>query len=255
MVCADLIGGLGNNMFQYVIARTIADAKKYNLHINNIENLQQYFSNVCNISERSNVEDNTLNVGYNSCSKTVQYFDVSEALQHQGKISFSGFFQKSDFYKDQIVAARNIFNYDESNFEKPSENDIVLHVRLGDYVALNWFLHPEIFISIIERCKITYDKCFIVTDEPHNPMLHAFSKLENVYLKSQSLLKDFTFLKNAKRLIISQSTFGWWGAVLGNADQVFVPLTRNYHHPWKINPGLDDIDLVLSNDRFTKVFV
>ena len=43
MINAKLIGGLGNNMFQYSLGRILAEEKNYNLSVENIANLQKYF--------------------------------------------------------------------------------------------------------------------------------------------------------------------------------------------------------------------
>jgi hypothetical protein len=255
MVRADLIGGLGNNMFQYIIARSIADAKNYNLQVADIGKMQQYFKNVTNINDRISKDYNVLRVGYGSQSGMVQYFDKTNVLQHDGGITFSGFFQKSILYEDLMDAAKNYFKYDDENHAKPGEDDLVIHVRLGDYTALNWFLHPELFVKIIEDNNIKYDKCFIVTDDPNHQLLLTFFKLKNVHILNQSVLEDFTFLTAAKQLIISQSTFSWWSAMLGNAHKVFVPLTDSFTHPWKKLPGFDDIDLVMNNNKFIKISV
>jgi predicted transcriptional regulator len=84
MVNVDLIGGIGNNMFQYAIARIYADKKNYNLHVNDIHNLQQYFKKVVNIDDRITNNNNILHVGYNSSSKTVQYLDTNQLYNHIG---------------------------------------------------------------------------------------------------------------------------------------------------------------------------
>ena len=41
MVDVELIGGLGNNMFQYALGRIIADSKGYNLDTTNLDQLGQ----------------------------------------------------------------------------------------------------------------------------------------------------------------------------------------------------------------------
>ena len=46
MVDVELIGGLGNNMFQYALGRIIADEKGYNLNTTKLDQLDQFFKNV-----------------------------------------------------------------------------------------------------------------------------------------------------------------------------------------------------------------
>ena len=49
MIIAKLIGGLGNTMFQYAIARIIADQKQCNLLVEGIDTLTKFFPNAVNV--------------------------------------------------------------------------------------------------------------------------------------------------------------------------------------------------------------
>ena len=254
MVQTELIGGTGNNMFQYAIARIFADKKKYNLYVDNIYQLQQYFNNVVNITDRASYDNNVLHIGYNSPQRTVQYFNENEVEHHTGKINFSGFFQKFSYYKDNLELVKSIFSYDDKLHLKPGDDDIVIHIRLGDYIAMNWFVEPLMFMRIIERLDLTYTNCLIVTDDPNNLLFDDIKKFKNVHIINQTLIEDLTLIRHAKQLIISQSTLSWWGAILGNADKVYVPVScSKLNYPWKLNPGLDDIDLIPTDDKYIKI--
>jgi hypothetical protein len=254
MINVELIGGIGNNMFQYAIGRIIADIKNYNLYVKDIEKLQKYFPNVCNISNRITNNDNTLHVGYNSSNKTIQYLNIDELVQHNGGINFSGFFQKKFFYEKHFNFLKDLYSYNDQNYLKPLNEDIVIHIRLGDYLVMNWAISPQVYIEIIKKNNISYNKCYIVTDDPDNQLLKPLNILSNTHIVHQSFIEDLTMFKYAKRLIISQSTFSWWGAFLGNADKVYVPFSiKNQNYPWNLEPKLDDIDLIPINDKFIKV--
>jgi hypothetical protein len=61
-------------------------------------------------------------------------------------------------------------------------------------------------------------------------------------------------LLKANQILISQSTFSWWAAFLGNQNKVYVPLyASSTGYPWKLNPDIDDIDLIPSSSKFVKV--
>jgi uncharacterized protein YbgA (DUF1722 family) len=253
MVLTDLIGGTGNNLFQYAIARIIADRKDYNLYVNNLHHLQQYFQSATNIENRKNISDRVLDLGYNSIPQNIQHIDLDRVEQHQGMIHLKGFFQKYVFYENHVDLLKEIFYYDDAHIFKPLADDIVIHIRLGDYKAMNWFIHPNIYVNILEKLNLTYNRCYIVTDEPSSNLLDSFKSLKNVILLSNTPLIDFTILKYAKRLIISQSTFSWWAAFIGNSEEVYVPISAESRYPWKINPGVDDIDLIPENNKFIKI--
>lgn len=254
MVKTELIGGIGNNMFQYAIAYIYAYKKNYNLLATDLYKLQQYFPNVITVTDKITNPNNILELGYNSIEKTIQYIDTNLIEQHTGGLHFNGFFQKIKYYKDHIKILKKVFEYNDSYHKKPNNNDLVIHIRFGDYIQMNWFLHPEIFIKIIKKFKIKYDKCIIVTDEPNNPLLTLFIGLENVSIVNQTLLEDFTMLRCAKQIIISQSTFSWWATFLGNPEKVYVPLSTTYSNlPWQFYPKKDEIDLITNTVPFIKV--
>lgn len=256
MISVDLIGGIGNNMFQYAIGRIFADKKNYNLSVTNIDQLQKYFTNAVEIFNRQSNTNNVLQIGYNSVFNTIQHIDVEHVLRHSGAIHFSGFFQKFCYYKENIDYLRNIFYYDDVHHHKPQTDDIVMHIRLGDYKCMNWYIHPEIFANILKHHLSEYNNCIIVTDEPDNSMLNCFKNFKNVHIINQSLIEDLSLIKYAKRLVISQSTFSWWGATLGFADKVYVPLFKTHtNFPWKTHPSKDEIDLVPDESKFTKLYI
>ena len=247
-------------MFQYAIGRLLADMKGCNLQIIDTTNcvgmkkLQQLFPNVINITNRKNVTDNILEIGNDGY---VQHIDVEKIINHDGCVELFGFFQKKKLYESKIDQIKNWFLFNDDSYIKPNKNDLVIHYRLGDYVTLGWHMFPEDYIKIIENNKIKYDNCFIVTDNPTSPLLQSFVILKNLKIINQTELADLTFIKHAKQLIISHSSFSWWGAFLGNQDKVYVPMYRERskqcwtHSPTKI----DDIDLVLDNDKFIKEII
>ena len=251
MVNVELIGGLGNNMFQYAIGKIIADTKGYNLNISDIHLLSEYFPNISNITNKKSVLTNQLNVGYGSTSGYIQNCNVNDILERCGLINFKGFFQKHYFYTKFVDILRSEFEYNSTNFLTPASGDLVVHVRLGDYVTLNHFLQPLIYLNIIQ--SIEYERCVIITDEIDSPYLKEFEKLDNCIVQhSNNIMQDFYTLTSAKTLILSQSTFSWWASLLGHQQQVFVPLHEN-GYPWKLTPGIDDIDLIPTHPKYIKI--
>ena len=251
MVISELIGGLGNQMFQYALGRIIADNKNYNHVTNNIESLSQYFTTISNITDKITTTDNTIIAGYGSSTNFIQHVDIQSLLDHNGGIYLKGFFQKHYLYSKYRSKLQELFKftYDKS---KPGDNDIVVHIRLGDYVQLNHYLSPSVYLDIIN--KLEYDNCIIITDDPNNEFIKSFLSLRNCHIMCNSTFDDFAFINNAKRAIISQSTFSWWATFLGNQDQVYVPLHTSHNgYPWKLNPGIDDIDLIPTCDKYIKI--
>jgi hypothetical protein len=62
----------------------------------------------------------------------------------------------------------------------------------------------------------------------------------NVVSDSRAM-KDFYTLLNSENIAISQSSFSWWAAFLGEHKKIIFPITNE--GMWKKNPDQDDIDL------------
>lgn len=256
MINVKLIGGLGNNMFQYAFGRILAEEKDCNLIVDGIEYLTKYFPNAKNITDRKDLNGPTLHLGYDSTNKTIQYVDLDEIKLHTGPITLGGFFQKYNLYEKFLPRIKEWFLYDDSSHVKPSRNDLVIHCRLGDYISLNWNLYPEDYIVTIQNELLSYDQCYIITDDVNNPLCLKLLSIKNSKIIKQTELQDFTFMKHAKQLILSHSSFSWWTGFLGDQEHVYVPLFKNKtSHLWKLNPGLDDVDLVINNNKFKKVLL
>ncbi|RYD77003.1 MAG: alpha-1,2-fucosyltransferase, partial [Sphingobacteriales bacterium] len=55
---------------------------------------------------------------------------------------------------------------------------------------------------------------YIIISDDHEFVKKEFSYLDHKYISNCSEIIDLQFLMNADQCIISNSTFGWWGAYL-----------------------------------------
>jgi hypothetical protein len=114
------------------------------------------------------------------------------------------------------------------------------------------------FANIVNTLTKDYARCIIVTDAPNHPLLDGFREIKNVVIRNKSRMEDFAFMKYAKRLILSQSTFSWWASFLGDQEKVYAPLTinNNVPHYWKATPTLlNDVDLIPDNNKYIKFYI
>ncbi len=234
--------GLGNNLFQYCWARNIAEIKGYALFSDPITGFPETY-----IPINGNIVNNDFIV----TPPATQIFDMNSFYNHVGGIIVYGYSQRYEHYqsfKDKIRSWLYIDN--EEYYEKPNNDDIVLNVRLGDYVKLGWSIDMDYYLNILK--KETYNKAIIITDEPNHPELKKLTdfgciiKDHSIYDKNK-FVADFIFVKHASKTIIANSTFSWWAAFLGTGI-VYFPC---FKFPWISNPTINDIDLrVIDEDRY-----
>jgi hypothetical protein len=143
-----------------------------------------------------------------------------------------------------------------------STEQIAVHVRLGDYLAntKNRHIYGSMGLNFYhDSIKFLVNKTGIrsvcvVSDDPSRAYamiataVRAIPKLE-VSKSDGSVLEDFRTLASSRAVVISNSTFAWWAAWLGNARfETHVVLPR----PWYADPQLDGSGLM--NPKWTAIF-
>ena len=187
--------------------------------------------------------------------EATQIFDMKKIYNHLGKIVVSGYSQRYEHYshnKENIKKWLTI--EDEKLYEVPDPDDIVVNIRLGDYVNLGWDLPFEYYEEMLK--KEEYKNAYIICDQPQNPKLNKLISMgcaikDNNNYGNKKYIADFVFVKNSKKLIIANSTFSWWAAFLSDA-KVYYPCIK---FPWLPNPSKNEVNLeVTDEDRYNFVY-
>jgi len=146
-----------------------------------------------------------------------EIFDLADAT------FIDGYFQSEKY----LIGAENEIKQDLQ--VKGDRNDYcVIHFRAGDYVQIkDVFLPPRYYLDAIEHMREIDPKIkfLVVTDGPKLartifPNFEIVSSgkvrvLLNKYYFQQSsraIGQDFLKIQGAKNLILSNSSFSWWGA-------------------------------------------
>lgn len=226
-------GGLGNKIFQYVSARLLAEKLGYELMS------ECQFTHV--------LTPTTKNPGavYNNDQlievESINTGDIFKKQWGKRNIHLQGFWQNANYYipnRNQIVG---FFN--ERSTTTPDKENIVMHVRLGDYKIFGPggnVLHQRYYLDCLE--KEIFNRLFIVTDSKSDSYFDAFSSFKPIIINRDEA-SDFWFLTEFDRIIIGNSTFSWWAAFLSNATKIYTPKCwiRNsndiYHELYVINNG------------------
>ena len=232
--------GLGNRLFQYCWARDIAEKNNYKLIVDPIMG----FPITYNPTGEIILSHNQL-----ITPPATQIFNIEQIFNHKGHIIVYGYPQRYEYYinnKENIKKWLYIEN--EEIYDTPSVDDLVINIRLGDYVRLGWDLDIKYYINILK--KETFKNAIIICDEPNNPKLIPLKEIGCV-VKDNSNHGRLKFLADSKKCIISNSTFSWWATFLGEGI-VYFPC---FKFPWISNPGKDDVDLrVYDEDRYKFIY-
>ena len=202
-VSVELFGRLGNNLFQYSLARLYAEM--HGLHLSTKWNNDQCFK--ATIPAAGDILPST--------GVIINDHNYEEFREIKQQVQFRGHFQKSRWY---IPHREQLKTYYDLPPIEPNFSDIVLHIRADDY-SRDSIIHPKWYKDILKRED--YDRLFIVMSPLDTEFLDQFIDF-NPIIVSSSVRDDFLFIRNFKKIICSNSTFCWWAAFLGDPDKVYI---------------------------------
>ena len=228
---------LGNNLFQYCFGRILAEGLGFALHAAPIAG----FPNTANtVAGAMHEAPEQILTGHK--------VDIAAILADRNprRIVLEGWFQRRDYYAPYRAKIRQWLAFDPAIRTPDLKPDLVVNVRRTDYVQLGWALPFSFYREAIERTLPAGGQLWIVTEDRHDPFLRNFAAWQPRYFDG-SALEQMLFMTRAPRLVMSQSTFSWWSAFLGDMEKIVCPLPA--FGPWSPAAAESEADLV-DRDRF-----
>lgn len=233
MIKVDYVCGFANRLFQLSIANIIADHHGLMLVESPIEGLPHSYTCVEGIKVDGNPEIVATSA------------DVSDILNRQSidkPLVLRGLFQKAELYLKYERNIREKWLKLNSNIEATTivaNCDLLIHIRRGDYLLHNWGVPFSYYQNAIDSMK--FNQIGIICDDPQDPFLRRFKHYKPL-IASSHYLNDFKAIIEAKKIIMSPSTFSWWGAFLSNAEEIVFPIPQQ--GIWSAD-YVHDVDLTL----------
>jgi hypothetical protein len=271
MIVVTLMGGMGNQMFQYALGRNLS--LKYNIPLKidlsflknknmganfiyrdydlNIFNVYEDFEigqvNVKRINEpnfqySSNISDMVTNSPgdnflLNGYWQTPKYFEEFEE-QIRKDFTFRDKVEDADDHiKDMLVKIK-------------STNSVLLNVRRTDYLNTNYHgvmgnEYLDKGVELIES-KVENPHYFLFSDDVE--WCKENIKYENMTIVDHSYKGDrFSYylqlMKNCKHFIIPNSSFAWWAAWLNEGEDKIVITPEK----WFTDSNINTSDLIPDN--------
>jgi hypothetical protein len=259
MIITELIGGIGNQMFQYAVGRAIAHKngdilklditgfENYNLHngyrLNsfNIDEQIASINEIKHFGSRNRILRKLARMGIYSYKK--ETFCV-EKIKNETKFDpkvftyknlyLSGYWQNENYFldiKDMLLNEFTLKTPVGENSIKYMElmkntKSVSLHIRRGDYLIYDGFIGINYYKNAVQFIsqKIKNPTFFIFSDDiqwckQNINFIDNLIFIENI----ANELEDLELMKNAKHNIIANSSFSWWGAWLNqNKDKMVI---------------------------------
>lgn len=255
--------GFGNNIFQYVFARLLAEHHGMLLSHPKIENL-----GIKNNQFAFNKKYKTIKLNQR-LYKTGAYKKYFKKKYSNFNIDLYGYFEDFTIYKNHLKKIKKWLAFSKI---KKNKKDLAIHLRLQNrLIQQNHFLNliePKAYSNIIKKFK--FKQLHIITDiekwqkfsaydikkiqldvksgpnpgpkwvstedsldyinllikelSKFNPIVHCGNT--NTMFRSGGLRGNFMIafnkLRSFDQLILHNSTFSWWAAVLGEASKVAI---------------------------------
>jgi hypothetical protein len=227
MITVKLMGGLGNQMFQYAYGYALARRSKADAAFDT-----GFLGRRGNFTARD-YELGQFNISINkTCSKDSLIHRILRRV-HKSKNYHEGYFQSEKYFADCKEEIRKEFQFKEK-LQAPEGNAIAIHIRRGDYVK---------FANIHLVCtSFYYEKAIAyIQSKVENPVFYVFSEdiewcKENVKVPEPCFYMDgldkpsshdMQLMSLCKHNVISNSSYSWWAAWLNqNADKIIVAPDR-----------------------------
>jgi hypothetical protein len=228
---------LGNNLFQYCLGRILAEELGFALDAQPIDGFP---------GTRERISGNRYEAPEEVLTEYRIDLDRLRTDTTARKIILDGWFQRYEYYRPFRGRIQNWLRTDAYPATAPADDDVVVNVRRTDYVTLGWALPFSFYEEAIQRAGTKAGRIWIITDAPKDPFFKRFKAWRPRFFSGPPL-EQLAFMAQARRLVLSPSTFCWWAAFLGNPEEVYAPLPRA--GIWAENPNGDGANLI-EKDRF-----
>jgi hypothetical protein len=131
---------------------------------------------------------------------------------------------KDYIYKDE--QKKNIIDKNLFRDRYNNNNDVFIHIRLGDSVHKNpGFIYYDKVLS-----QIKFEKGYISSDLLTHPMCIALIRKYNLIEFNNTEVKTIMFASTCKNIILSNGTFSWLIGLLGFYSDVYYPKIKTIWH-------------------------
>jgi hypothetical protein len=205
---------LGNNLFQYCMGRILAEELGFGLKCDPLPG----FPNTSEIVA-GNTHDGPLEI---VTGHAIPFRSILKDPTPR-HIVLAGWFQRAEFYKPYRDRIRRWLEAPRPHDVASVSHDLVVHVRRTDYIANGWALPFSYYQQAIDLIYQPGMVVSIATDDPHDPFFDHFKRWRPVFLKG-GVMDHFEAMRDARNLVMSQSSYSWWAAFLSKSQRTICPI-------------------------------
>lgn len=274
MVNVELVGRLGNNLFQYALGRILAEELGLELTCGRqpqtvrtllpgrsldsgasatLEDLAERYPHAhLHVPGRhvtTPLECHELAQG-DERSHTV---DLAAMLANRTprQIRLRGWFQRYEYYAPYHARIRGWFQpVPLATAVTIGDRDVLLNIRRGaDYGLRGWTVPLSYYDEALDRLG-DVGRIFICGTCLDQQVRDHFARRRPIY-HDGAPVEQFAFMMRFRRLVLANSTFSWWAGWLSTAETIVAP--RAPHGRIYAFTGFGDVDLHMRDARYQEM--
>jgi hypothetical protein len=270
-----MLGRLGNNLFQYALGRIVAERHGLAFHCLwpqatrgslwtwlsfgqpvdsgptvKLRTVTQHFPNA-----PLDIPGREVEVPVDSFEQGMpgHVLDLASILEDRRlrQIKLRGLFQRYEYFESHADEIRHWFQI--AGAEVPyriQPSDVLVHVRRGfDFGAFGWTLAMSYYQRVLARLG-GIGKVYVCGTCIDDDVRHALATFQPIYIDADSV-EVLALMSKFRRIVLSNSSFAWWGAFLSDAEEIYAP--RSPDGQVYAFTGYQDVDLHMRQPRYREI--
>ena len=250
-------GRAGNQIIQYFLGKILAKKKICNFAAPKIQPFE------IEVDEYQENDLPTINTGIFG----KHYYDLQTLVNYNGNIIIDSYCQQCKEFLKYRKFLQKEFQVKNNLIEYPEDDELVMHIRATDYKENGAYLGDNFYKQFLIEHKDEYRKVSLITDNIEAPLIRDLVKLGCVvktpgpcmdwYIPrfNNNDLHDYNYMLHAKHLFISQSSFSWVPAFLGDHHEIIFPYKSSGKNMWPIDPKKDEPNLYFDFNNKSRKYI
>ncbi len=175
---------------------------------------------------------------YKFCEQDGYYFDKKYAFI-KGNCYIKGWFQDPKYFRhirsellEELTPKKKIVISKELRQALESRESVAVHVRRGDYVKIRRTSSISYYKRAVKRMKEQYQNPFFLFFSDDIEWVKENLNIEEscLYVNEDHRMQDYEellIMSKCKSIIMSNSTFSWWGAWLNRNPEKIIIVPRD----------------------------
>jgi hypothetical protein len=275
VVTVKLHGRLGNNLFQYALGRVIAEHHGLALHCVDVNPVKTHSEAGAAqpppdtlAALTSFLPNARLDLDGREVAAPVERFEITPQSRWSGmivdlpgiladtrprQILLSGYFQRIEYLQHAHDRLRRWFALTGVAPDvTPAPRDVLINIRRDRGWALRGWALPLSYYEGILRRLSDVGRVYVCGTGIDEDVRACLAEYDPVYLDGPPIAHLANFLA-FNRIVLSNSTFAWWGGYLSHASEIYAPHSgdrRGFAFT-----GWEDVDLHMREERYRAVDV